>query len=636
MPNNVTATIKVDSSQALAKFKGLESAMTKASLAGNLMATGITSGLSAVVKTAGAAASGITNAFKQAGVVQMEMAATAGDFAKLTGMSYADASKEVQNFSERMDKIAARLPGATEDFKNLGRGIMDNLLPAFKDAAGELDSGAFNASLDAITESATLRANFSNVGTNQAGQAISKLISGNSSISELRQLEFFEKNPAVIAFIEAEAEKAGGDLKTLGSRKLVSIAETALKVNDDVLNAARNSVGGIMEGFKDSLFSPTQGVFGVMRDLDTATSGNQTVFASFSLIVKKIFGDNGIFALGSQILNDLGLTTDPMQSLANALGKVGAFLDNTRKSLQGLANLTDDTRGIDASKLFSDIGGKLGAWLASQFNNLTSTNLDGLGERLGAGMTQLVNGLSNFIADIDMIKLSEGVLRFLGEIAIALVNTVQNVDWGKLLEALATVALVIGAGILAATAAGAISLSGGILTAIAAASVLVTAALDAAFMFMSERVSEWKDSVSQSIASVADALRDVFNAIRNRVQDMLNKLPLINISGKGNTPNRASGQNVGSFLAAIGNEMQQAPGTRPVVANDSEVILNRSQQFSALGMIRPQPTGNNFTVNNLVVQAGETTDPKALANAVMRELNNKWTMYQQSQIATSF
>jgi hypothetical protein len=47
---------------------------------------------------------------------------------------------------------------------------------------------------------------------------------------------------------------------------------------------------------------------------------------------------------------------------------------------------------------------------------------------------------------------------------------------------------------------------------------------------------------------------------------------MVGNNASGNIPNFAAG-----MMSAISREMSAAPGTRPVIANDSELILNQAQ-----------------------------------------------------------
>ena len=129
--NTVQTVVKVSAGSAIAEFNRLGGIITAATAAGNLLAGGITKGL----ELAGAGIAKLAGGFAEVAAMQSANIGTAGDFARLTGKSFADSQDQIDGFGERMSKVAADLPGQNDLYKQIGLGITDNLVPAFQDAS---------------------------------------------------------------------------------------------------------------------------------------------------------------------------------------------------------------------------------------------------------------------------------------------------------------------------------------------------------------------------------------------------------------------------------------------------------------------------------------------------------------------
>ena len=340
--------VKVSAGSAIAEFNRLGGSITAATAAGNLLAGGITKGL----ELAGAGIAKLAGGFAEVAAMQSANIGTAGDFARLTGKSFADSQDQIDGFGERMSKVAADLPGQNDLYKQIGLGITDNLVPAFQDAQGALNDIEFNKTLDNITTSAGFRAAQAGLEAKDAALAISKALSG-KSMAELSTLQFFEASPAALAFMEKEAAKIGKDLKDMTARQRADVVQAALQVSPEVIAAAQNSVDGLIQGFQASLFDENTGAFGKLRDLDLSTEGNQSVFSSYQRITQKLFGTEGLFALGAKLFDNLGIDIDPMKMLADGLGRIGGYIDRANNFLSGVLGTDEQSNGFDRSAITS-------------------------------------------------------------------------------------------------------------------------------------------------------------------------------------------------------------------------------------------------------------------------------------------
>ncbi|MBW4483025.1 MAG: hypothetical protein KME14_10815 [Tildeniella torsiva UHER 1998/13D] len=657
MANTVQTRI-VAKDEASSVFAQLNNSMRSSVLQGNLMASAITAGLGAATRGVGALASGM----REVVGIQQSNIAVAGDFMKLTGQSYGEATEFIDNFSASMAKAAASLPGDTKDYVSLGKGIMDNLIPAFKGLDGVLNEADYTKALESITKMGALRAATSGVDTNLASQGLSKMLGG-SSLAELKNLKFFEANPAVIAFIEEEAQKMGKGLKDMTARERATVLEAALAVPDEVIAASTQSIEGLIQGLKSSLLDPQVGLFGLMRDLEPNVKGNQTVIQATNDLLKKIMSPGGPLSSLKDIFELIGVEMgDPMESLynsinwtSNKLDQLGGFLDRNQAGISKFVygakqsfeklkeapgkfiseSISSLLRGFNASRGAgsTDYGSIVGKALAQATNFFASQVLSMIGNMdYGALLVGLFNvgkivisGIGSFLANLDWQVLMMGGLAVLGA---ALLTAVMATAVPAILSSFATVAVLIGAGIVA-------TLTGPVILAIAGVGLVIVGAMkyfgvsfQDVMRFVFEAVTGFANPViaaarigfnllRSAITAVIGGITSAFNAVRG----LVNRIPGMGVGRADSVPNAAAG-----FIPdAFRREMNAMPaGASPVIANSSELILNREQQAALL-----QPRSNSINFGGITINAGNSTNPKELASQVIREIEMR---LQQSQM----
>ncbi|NJR38523.1 MAG: hypothetical protein HC781_06350 [Leptolyngbyaceae cyanobacterium CSU_1_4] len=254
--------------------------------------------------------------------LQLQNMTAASTFAAMTGKSFDEAGGFIDRLNNRLAKSAAALPGATQDYATLARTIQDNVLDAFKGADGKLsDMKGFEDVLAGISESYGVLAAGSGVDIGNTGLGLSKALGG-ASIAELRQIQIFEQNPAVLNFLDERLKALGAKtLKDLDIKTRVALVKQAGDkfVTQEFKTRAAETVDGLLQSFKSTLFDPQTGIFGLSRDLSPETEGTQSAFTSLNKLLKNLLGGGGLFEQVSSILQSLGLTADPMQLLADGL-----------------------------------------------------------------------------------------------------------------------------------------------------------------------------------------------------------------------------------------------------------------------------------------------------------------------------
>lgn len=284
--------------------------------------------------------------FEEAKQIEIGDVSAASTFTALTGQSFQESTKFVGDFSKEISKIAGALPGATADYNRVANSIIDNVIPAFKDANGVLDQGAFKENLIDITKKMTLLGVTSNTHAGAVGMFTARLLDGN--IASARNLLFADNNPAFIALLQKEIEKRGkkmNEFKKFSAKERVEIVQAVSGkfVSKEVIDAASNTVEGLLAGINSSIFDPKSGVFGLLRDL-TDAPGNQTVMTAIGGAIKgiqKFFGGIG------NLLTALGVPSiDPMMAAYNGINKFTEFINQSADILGNMAGVAANQGGI--------------------------------------------------------------------------------------------------------------------------------------------------------------------------------------------------------------------------------------------------------------------------------------------------
>ncbi|MDM9583100.1 hypothetical protein [Nostoc sp. GT001] len=293
----------------------------------------------------GNAASLMGQKFEEAKTIEMGDVSAASTFAALTGKSFQESSKFVSDFSKEISLVAGALPGATKDYNKVANSIMDNVIPAFKDANGVLDQGKFQENLVDITKKMTLMGISSGTDAQAVGMFTARLLDGN--VASAKQLLFADNNPAFMGKFKEALEKQGKtekDFKTMTSKQRLELVQAVSEqfISKDVIDAASNTVDGLLAGIESSIFDPKSGVFGLLRDL-TKDEGNQTVMTAVASSIKAMMS---FFDAGASILQALGVpSVDPMLVLYNGINIFTEWVKKASSFATNLANLAKGAGG---------------------------------------------------------------------------------------------------------------------------------------------------------------------------------------------------------------------------------------------------------------------------------------------------
>lgn len=273
--------------------------------------------------------------FEEAKGIQTKLVATAGSFAAVSGVSFAESTKFVGDFNLEIAKIAGALPGATKDYNAVANTILDKLVPAYKDMNGILDKEGLHTGLVDITKQMTLLGIQTGTNSNSTAMFAGRFLSGMESLRGLRILEFGTNNPAFLEEVKLALKAQGKsekDFQKLTVKQRAELLKTvsAKFITKEVLDAASNTVDGLTEAIKSNLFDPTSGIFGLMRDLSPA-EGNQSVMTAIASGIKSLTNQEGtgFFDQLGNLFAALGVPKiDPMLVLYNGINTLTSWITN--------------------------------------------------------------------------------------------------------------------------------------------------------------------------------------------------------------------------------------------------------------------------------------------------------------------
>lgn len=673
MASNNTIVINIsakdDASRVISKVtsqldNGLTKSLGSATLGANLMTNAITAGLQAV----GSLATKSISLFNQAAKSQSSIISTAGNVMKLAGYNFKQATAFVEDFQTEMAKVAASLPGTASDFADFGRGIIDNVIPAFAGLDGKLDSierkGALNRVKELSTWGTLLSQNSgidSTLGARQAGF----FLSGTRTLQQLKGLNLYEQN---ITFTnELERLLNGRDLRKLSDAERQKIFLQAAQLDPEVLDALSESVEGVFGLVNDKLFGLETGIFGFMRDLDSQTEGKQTALKSINKSLLALFGPEGFFDTLDTSLKKLGISIgDPMRALSNTADNFTNTINSLTEFLKDF-NATGDLDYLKSnlSKLFNPevLGKKLALFVNKVFDVLINLNPGDVIGLLITGISGLFKGLGSFLANLDgKVYASMGVAILLG------------VGLKALFAVIATKLLTIGAAwfassilptILAQLAPVLLGIMSGpagwIALTIAAIGLIVIGLIKSpklrseilnGYNKLRDTVTKFFDDLVSAIPVVGDLYKGT-KSLGKKVDESLGKgtsssfvrFGPLGVLDKflnnsrfqnwwdkttGKIPNSANGLNYQGLLnAAIRESKAAPPGSGLVMANTSEAILNRQQQAALTNSLSRR--GGNLNIGSLVINT-QATDAKSIAKDVVRYITQEWNNYNQSYV----
>ncbi|AUT00890.1 hypothetical protein CLI64_11045 [Nostoc sp. CENA543] len=603
---------------------GLGGAFEKAALKSTLMIKGLEAGVAAVTGLIGKLSQGLSQAVD----IQSDNISLAGNLMKLTGQNFQQATEFVDQFSERMSKVAAALPGATSDYVTFGKLVVDDIIPAVRELNGTVNPEKLQKELETVSTYGTLLAQQAKVSSEEASRAVSKFLGGQSTLGELSRLDFFEQNVTFRNILISEVNKLGGDIRKLTVQQRLEIFKKAANIPDEVLKAQQQSIAGLTAGFVSNLFDPQTGLFGFMRDLDKQTKGGQSVLSAVQEGLAALIGDRGLFTVLGEVLNALGIEViDPMLALRSVILGINTRIRNLRDGLYQFLDYID--AGKEAGKKpnikllreeflssFLNVDG-LGKELARITNNITNglRKLDWgeIGESLGAGVAAILNELISYINAVDYKAINDLTGKIVFAIFKGIGEAVAKLDWGGLVIA---------------------GLKSNLYNPINSGMLDIGREAGRGLREIASNTARWwTDLFNDSLTlwgRVATEMTKFFDSIITWFNNLIAKIPGTSQAPlqaqAGVVPNFAGG-NPGLLAGLLREQRQAPPGATPVIANSSEAILTQAQQRALLA------NRGGLTIGNLTIQTA-ATDAQGIAKDVVKYIAQEFENYAQSRVAT--
>lgn len=646
---------KQASNSASSGFKNLSGSLTGAIVSANLL----TSALGAAVGVVGNLSGKLFQAFDDYATYQTESTFTAGALARATGITLNDATIVMNDALTALNEAANKLPGTSADFRTIGMSVVDDIAEVSKGLDGKLDAKKLNESLVNIGSLGGVLAS-QGINAQKVGLDFQAALVRNAS--ELKQLQTFqagEGKKMLDAWVEEVQNLYGTSFNDATVQQRVE-ALSKLKsrfLTGETIDKLGQSIDAIMSTFQSTIFDTKNGLLGFDKDLDEATEGNQSVGATYTRIIAKIFGSDGIFAKVGKVLQSIGFDdTSILDAIAGGLGRLGSLLDRLGNWLDGLAL---DFRLDRQDFNFLDV-------------------IDRLTVDFFAWVNSVLTDLNNSLDTVDVANQSANVGDRVGQI---LVKAIGQIDEQVVAE------LVVKA-VIGATALGAQAIASFLIRSLKEAGEdFVTKSMDEInsffnlFIKLNNMIGDFLESVVNKVGSMLSRvgvnvptidLGNVEELETGRFERLQQQRRVEQSSESGNqSPNLPSGNSVRGFafgmpdfitslFRTIDAERERMPsGSDIAIANTSEAILNRSQQSDLtegiLSRIQPRlalniptftptqvqpevnqrqptvPTSSPISFGDINIYS-QASDPRQVAVEVMAEIERRFTKFQQNQV----
>lgn len=306
-------------------------------------------GFLAVQNAANAAASAIGfvgSRIREASSANQELISTTGMLQGLLGVSFKEAGTIVDKLNDSIFKTTNALPGATKEYVELANSIVDNLIPAAKNAKGVLDTEKLIKTTTEMTAIFGLLGKGAGTTRENVTIGLTRAIGGTASLSELGRIDLFERNQALMNKIKEELAKRGAkELKDVNEATRIEILRKAggTLITPETLAALTDTLDARLENLAGELFDPQRGMFGFLRRID-AREG-QTVLDA----VKKAFDSvRGIFDKIGEIAKKLGISdTAAIEAFFDVFSAISSFADKVKESINvdAIAKSLESTQG---------------------------------------------------------------------------------------------------------------------------------------------------------------------------------------------------------------------------------------------------------------------------------------------------
>jgi uncharacterized protein YqgV (UPF0045/DUF77 family) len=353
----------------------LSGVLARASAAGTAMGNVLTAAMSTVGNVVGGALTKVNSLVGEAMNVQNSMIATAGSTQALLGGSFKEATEYAEKLSIAFTEMGAKLPGTTQDYKDIGATISDDVGGAFKDLTGALDKPAFEKALLEMTQGVGILAQTAGTAAGEAAFAIARVVNGDKNAFKLL---FFDKNPViknqVEKFLEAEGKTLEGWTEMTSKERILILNKALGKAaSPEMVAALGKTASGKLAEWETALFDSSTGLIGFLRKVETR--GGQTALdALYTLMDKTQIAFESMAAR-------FPFKFDVMEAIIDGMTAVGALMDGVGGFFKG--------NNLGA------IGTRITAELTKVFSAVQSLDFQAIGGNVATGLQDILSKAGN-------------------------------------------------------------------------------------------------------------------------------------------------------------------------------------------------------------------------------------------------
>jgi hypothetical protein len=321
----------------------------------NLIASGVETIAGTAISIAQGALGAVAGKVREAIKDELSDIATAGgifSMGKVGKIPWADTYEKAfavqRELEGRMSKLAAALPGETDDYVRNAKMVTDTVMnigmkagPEFVkmmqgfDRSVATTKDAFLRGTEELAKYATLTDVVSPSGGLPFNQLVEQLMSDEkiSSTTLKRRYNAIKRNPLLSGAIDRNLDELNKAAAGTPGRFKAMLKLLKEMYPPEVIMAMQNSVDGITQTMKSSLFSMNTGLFGLKREIKVATEGFNTMHAGKEITTTLYDMGAKVYAAFGTVMNPileaLPMILDPIKQAGEILEEMYFNAENT-------------------------------------------------------------------------------------------------------------------------------------------------------------------------------------------------------------------------------------------------------------------------------------------------------------------
>ncbi|MDZ8138685.1 MAG: hypothetical protein RM049_25840 [Nostoc sp. DedQUE04] len=549
-----------------------------AALFGSLGATAIAQGIQMVGSGIQAAIGSIQSAAR----MQINDLALAGNLATQLGVNFGKAKGLVADTSIEISKMAEALPGENADYNAIFSQISATVAG---NARGDL--GKFKEDAMELTKRFGVLSSIRGLDANQSGSAVNRALAGTMGLSEVFQIDIFQKYPMLQSSVRDQLKAIGKsteDWKSLSNdmRSKILLKGARGAVSDDTIGAFSGTVDSMIAEAKSTLFDERRGIFGFLRGLESM--GGRSALDS---VQGSMMSFKGLLESLGAMGNRYGLTLDPMAGVI----KVMDWFSDLSGTINGVLN------GENSSTLTSFLTNTTTGFFEG-FNNLINLGLKGISNTNWGSLGKLIgvyigDGFTKIFTRTDWGAISQILIRSLQGLGDFTLSFIMGAVEGNFKE------------------------------------------LADAFNRVKETIMSWADGLLTAFKKPGDSMNNFVQQVQKDPLSAVGNV-LGGIAGRLNPlgDNGVVGalKNGGGIIGGMLNKPSETtatpfstPVTSGIPSNTLGVPLNIPKT--------PDANKQAFVAPNVIINGTQMQSPQEIANAVMGAINEAYGKFKEGSLA---